>query len=304
MKSPLNLQIGLDASNPLAGSLGSCLGPGNGHSLRRLAEYVDLLHLASTEKQPLRPEIAQLYLKQTAGNPEFVFTASVGRRFTYDRDLDAAAIRAWKQGLMPLLRAGRLATVMMQFPWSFRFTAENREHVIRVRRAFHEFPLSAEFRHESWLSEEAISTLIHYHLALVNIDQPAYFRALPPAAVLTAGTAVVAMHGRSAPEVFRSFDRNAPPASYRYTTEELESWLARLRRLAANALRTVVVFRNAGPANAFVNALQTAEMMDVSRLKAPAELIRRFPSELGSFHANRPVQPLLIPRYLPDSAVA
>jgi len=292
------------AANPLAESLRGCLGQSAGHTLSRLAEYVDLLHLSSTEEEPLRPEIAQLYLKQTARNPDFAFTAAIGRRFTYDRDLDAGAVRNWKQGFMPLLRANRLATVMMQFPWSFRFTAENREHVIRLRRAFHEFPLSVEFRHESWLAEEAISTLIHYHLSLANIDQPAYFRALPPAAVLTAGTAVVVMHGRSSPELFRSFDREAPPAPYRYTTEDLEGWLARLRRLASNATRTVTVFRNLGPANAFVNVLQTAEMMGVSRLKAPAEIIRRFPGELGSFHAGKPVQQLLIPPYVPDSAVA
>jgi hypothetical protein len=45
-------------------------------------------------------------------------------------------------------------------------------------------------------------------------------------------------------------------------------------------------------------------MLGVSRLKAPAELIRRFPGELGSFRANSPVQQLLLPRYVPDSAVA
>lgn len=304
MAQQSNLQIGLAASGPLTESLAGCLGQKRGHVVGRLSEYVDLLHLTATLDAPMKPEIAQLYARQVAGNPDFTFTAAVGSRFTYDRDLDADALRAWKQGFMPLKRAGRLATLTMQFPWSFRFTAENREHLIRLRRAFHEFNLSAEFRHESWLAEEAVSTLINYHVSLVNMDQPVYFRALPPTAILTAGTAVVMMHGRSSPAVFGTFDRHAAPGPYRYTTEELEGWLPRLRRLATNATRTLVVFDNTGAANAMMNALLVAEMMGVSRLKAPAELIGRFPRELGSFHARGPVQQLLLPRYVPDSAVA
>ncbi len=299
-----NLHVGFGVNGRLPGGLDECAGLKKGHALGRIASFVDLFHLSSTLHAPLKPEISRLYANQVADNPNFTFTAALGHRFTYDRDVDPEAAAAWKQGFLPLLRARRLASVTMQFPWAFRFTAENREFLIRLRRSFHEFPLAVEFRHESWLAEEAISTLIDYHLSLVNIDQPAYFRALPPTATLTAGTAVVMLHGRSSPAVFGSFDRGASPEPYRYSTSELEGWLPRLRRLAANATRTLVIFDNRNGVNAMVNALQTAEMMEASRLRAPAELIRRFPGELESFRASRPVQPLLIPQYVPDSAVA
>lgn len=299
-----NLQIGLAVAGPLAESIGNWLEPRKGHPAARLAEYVDLLHLAGTRETPLKAEISKLYLKQVEKNPSFVFTAAIGARFTYDRDLDPFAVDIWKQGFMPLLRARRLATLTMQFPWSFRFTAENREHLINLRHAFREFPLSAEFRHESWMADEAVSTLIDYHVSLANIDQPSYFRAMPSTAILTAGTAVVIMNGRASAAVFGGFDRYSVPEPYQYTTAELEDWLPRLRRLSANATRTVVVFQNRDTRNGLVNALQTAEMMGVSRLKAPAGLIEHFPRELGSFHASRPVQPLLLPRYVPDTAVA
>lgn len=299
-----NLHVGFGTNGRLPGALSECVGLRKGHALGRIAGFVDLLHISSTFNAPLKPEIARLYVNQVAHNPDFQFTAVLGHCFTYDRDLTPAAVTDWKQGFLPLLRARRLGSLTMQFPWAFRFTAENREFLIRLRRTFHEFPLAVEFRHESWLAEEAISTLIDYHLSLVNIDQPAYFRALPPTATLTAGTAVVMLHGRSSPAVFGSFDRGGAPEPYRYSTNELEDWLPRLRRLAANAVNTLVIFDNRSGANAMVNALQTAEMMDSSRLRAPAELIQRFPIELRSFRASRPVQPLLIPRYVPDSAVA
>lgn len=298
------LHIGFAAPGAPADQLRPCLGPGRGHPFSRLARYVDLFHLTSTLQRPLKPEIASLYANQVAGNPDFRFTAALGHRFTYDRDLSQESVSRWKPGLFALLRARRLAALTMHFPWSFRFGAENRDFLIRLRRAFHEFPLAAEFRHESWHREEAISTLIDYHVSLINLDQPAYFRATPPSASLTSGAAVVLLHGRSSPEVFSSFDRDAQPAPYRYSTAELEDWMPRIRRLAANASRTLVIFDNRHAPHAMANALQSAEMLGSKRLLAPAELIATYPRELASFRANRPVQPMLIPAYVPASAVA
>lgn len=298
------LHIGFAAPGVPPDQLRSCLGPGRGHPLSRLARYVDLFHITSTLDRPMKTEIASLYANQVEHNPDFRFTAALGHRFTYDRDLSPDGVSRWKAGLFTLHRARRLAALTIHFPWSFRFGAENREFLIRLRRAFHEFPLAAEFRHESWLSEEAISTLIDYHISFINLDQPAYFRATPPSALLTSGAAVVLLHGRSSPGVFNSFARVSQPAPYRYTTAELEDWMPRIRRLAANASRTLVIFDNRHAPHAMANALQASEMLGSRRLLAPADLIERYPCELASFRANRPIQPLLIPRYIPDSAVA
>jgi len=298
------LHIGFAVPGDQHSHLRPCLGPGRGHPFSRLARYVDLFHLTSTLHRPLKPEIASLYANQVEPNPHFLFTAALGHRFTYDRDLSTESINRWKPGLLALLRARRLAALTMHFPWSFRFGGENRDFLIRLRRAFHEFPLAAEFRNESWHSEEAISTLIDYHVSFINLDQPAYFRATPPSALLTSGAAVVLLHGRSSPEVFNSFNRDAQPAPYRYSTAELEDWVPRIRRLAANASRTLVIFDNRHAPHAMSNALQSSEMLGARRLLAPADLIERYPCELASFRANRPVQPMLIPAYMPDSAVA
>lgn len=299
-----NLHIGFADTGALLSQLRPCLGPGRGHPFARLARYVDLFHLTSTFHRPLKPEIASLYANQVEQNPHFLFTAALGHRFSHDRDLSPESVTRWKPGLLALLRTRRLAALTMHFPWSFRFNAENREFLIRLRRVFHEFPLAAEFRHQSWHSEEAISTLIDYHLSFINLDQPAYFRATPPSALLTSGAAVVLLHGRSSPEVFSSFNRHAQPAPYRYSTAELEDWMPRIRRLAANASRTLVIFGNRHAPHAMSNSLQAAEMLGARRLLAPAELIAAYPCELASFRANRPVQPMLLPAYMSASAVA
>jgi uncharacterized protein YecE (DUF72 family) len=278
--------------------------PRGAHSLDPLVRFTSLAEINSTFHAPLKPEIASLYARKAASQPRFLFTALLGRRFTYDRDLRPDAIATWKAGLFPLLRARRLGALILQFPWAFRFKSENRNHLIQLRRAFREFPLAAEFRHESWLTEEAIGTLIDYHISFVNLDQPAYFRALPPSAVLTSGVAVVRLLGRSSPETFRRFEPGPPPRPYLYNLDELEDWLPRLRRLTTHASRTLVITANTGPGRALVNALQIGEMLGAQPLLAPAPLLRRFPAELAAFRANRPVQATLLRDDLPSRAVA
>lgn len=275
----------------------SAVGSGNGrhaHVLELLARYTDLAEIDQTFDEPLKAEIARLYARKVAANRRFQFTALLGRRFTYDRDLDAAAVEAWKPGLFALMRAGRLGALVMQFPWAFRFTAENREFLIRLRRAFHEFPLAAEFRHESWLREESLGTLIDYRVGLVNIDQPRSFRSMPETALFTTGVAIVRMHGRQSPEAFQGFDPEARVRPHLYSLDELEEWLPRVERLSGNAPRTLVVMANRGCGYSMVNTLQMREMLGASPLLAPAGLIRNFPAELAAFRSNRPVQTALL----------
>lgn len=264
------------------------------HPLDTLARYVDVAEIGQTFAGPLRQEIAKLYAKKVERNQDFLFTALLERRFTYDRDLNEAAVEAWKTGMLPLLKARRLGAVVMQFPWGFRFTEENKQFLIRLRRTFHEFPLAAEFRHESWLRDEAVTTLVNYRVGFVNIDQPQFFRAMPPTAMLTSGVAVVRLHGRRSPEGFREFDQPVDQ-SYLYDLDELLEWQPRIERLAANAARVLVVTANAEGGRSMVNALQLREIFGDRALRAPAPLIGEYPAELAAFRAQRPVQAVLLP---------
>lgn len=264
------------------------------HPLDILCRFTSLAEIDRTFHEPLKPEIARLYAAKARKHPGFLFTALLGRCFTHDRLLDDSAVAAWRTGLLPLLRSGTLGALIMQFPWAFRFNEENRQHLIRLRRAFHDFPLAAEFRHDSWLLDEAITSLIDYHVAIVNVDQPQYFRAMPPGAHLTSRIAVVRLHGRADPSAFRDFD--APPdPGYLYNLDELLEWKPRLARLAANAARTLVITTNGQAGHSLVNALQLEEILGRTPLEAPPALLAAYPAELAAFRAPRPVQPSLLP---------
>jgi uncharacterized protein YecE (DUF72 family) len=125
-----------------------------------------------------------------------LFVVTLGRQFTHERSLEPAVVREFKEGLWPVKNAGKLGCLLMRFPWSFKFTKEDRDFVIELRRAFHEFPLAAEMRHGSWTLDEALGTLMDYRIGFCNLDQPPGLRATPPDAIITSPIGYVRLLGR------------------------------------------------------------------------------------------------------------
>ncbi len=251
-------------------------------ALSHLARQVDLVEINSSFYQNLRPEIVKLWIAAASVNPDFHFTAKLNRRFTHDRVLDNAEIAAFKPGLVQLQKARKLGALLMQFPWSFRFNAENQDFLIRVRRAFSEFPLVAEMRHSSWLAEEAIGTFLDYRIGFCNIDQPEYTNAMPPTAQLTSAIGYVRLHGRNPLNSLGGYDRGAPAGfrqkqhDYLYTEAELREWTKRIERVSRFAESTFVVFNNDSKGKSVVNALQLQSMLAIERSGANEEAPRQY----------------------------
>lgn len=237
------------------------------HPLEFLARHFEMVEIRSTFYRAVRPEVARLWLAQVSHNRDFAFTALLHRRFTHERALEPAQAETFREGLKPLLRAGRFGCLLMQFPWSFRFSAENREYLIEIRRAFHEFPMAVEMRHNSWLADEALGTLIDYRLGFVNADQPEYTRAMPPASIVTSPVGYVRLHGRNPKfweNEFASTQAKGTPApaggDYLYSAAELGEWKKRIEHVAMYAERTFVATANDGGGKSVVNALQLKKM--------------------------------------------
>jgi uncharacterized protein YecE (DUF72 family) len=229
------------------------------HPVEFLAERFDAVEIDQTFSRFLRPELSRLWAAKAAHNPGFQFTARLHRQFTHERNLAAGDIRRFSAGLDPLLDQGKLGCVVMQFPMSFRFTVENRAFLIQVRRAFHHLPLVAELRHRTWALEEAIGTLLDYHIGICNLDQPHHVRAMPPAAHLTWKVGYVKFYGRTpgAPtDGFFEDEAAAAGKQYLYSLADLEEWKQRVERMARFSERTFVVFANHGGGKSVINAMQ------------------------------------------------
>ncbi|HEX4292084.1 MAG TPA: DUF72 domain-containing protein, partial [Trebonia sp.] len=98
-----------------------------------------------------------------------------------------------------------------------------------------------------------------HQLPYVCVDEPqGYSNSIPPVLAATSDLAVVRLHGHS--ERWESKDIQER-FRYRYSDKELQDWASKVRKLAADADETHVVFNNCYRDYAHVNAGQLAGLI-------------------------------------------
>lgn len=246
-----------------------------------LAGYVDLIEINNTFYRAPRASVAEKWVERVEPYPDFRFTAKLWRRFTHERD------EAWSRedvakvtdGTAPLLESGRLDAMLVQFPWSFRNTPENREWLDDLVSAFDRFPLVVEVRHGGWNEPEFFQWLGERGVGFVNIDQPMFARSIAPSARATSRVGYVRVHGRNYGDWFRKGAGRDARYDYLYTIPELERWAERAKDVARDeAVDTVdVVFNNHYRAQAVTNALEFRKLLGDPHVEAPPPLLEAYP---------------------------
>ena len=255
--------------------------------LRHLATYFDTVEVNTTFYRPAQAKVARDWASRVGDNAGFRFTAKLWRRFTHERtsafsqvDVDAA-----RAGFDALAEAGRLGAVLVQFPWSFRRTDENREWLEDVLRALDGLPRVVEVRHVSWEVPALFEELAARGVGFVNVDQPLFGKSIAPSAHVTAPVAYVRVHGRNYKSWFRKSATSAERYDYLYTADELAPWAERIAQMArdARARELYVVTNNHFRGQAPANALMLEAMVKGARVKAPEPLVKSFPEALSAF---------------------
>ena len=254
-----------------------------------LARYFDTIEINSSFYGAPRASAAKSWAERVASNPRFRFTAKLTQIFTHKRNATSQDERDFKEGLAPLVEAGRFGALLLQFPWSFRFDSENRQYLVRLQRQFAEYPLVLEVRHSSWARPEVLDLLAELGIGLANIDQPLFHRSIKPGAEVTAAVGYVRLHGRNYRNWFSAKADVRERYDYLYPVEELEPWVARIEAVAQKAPETYAVTNNHYVGKAVVNALEISSILKGQPVDAPAALIDKYP-ELREFAVHVPEQ--------------
>ena len=162
-----------------------------------MANYFDTIEINVSFYRPVPAKTAETWLKRIEHNARFRFTAKLWRGFTHERNATANDEREFKDGIIPLLEAERLGALLLQFPWSFRNTDENREYIARLRARSSEYPLVLEVRHGSWSKPGTLDMLEQLGIGLCNIDQPLFKRSVKSSGLATSTIGYVRLHGRN-----------------------------------------------------------------------------------------------------------
>jgi uncharacterized protein YecE (DUF72 family) len=171
----------------------------------------------------------------------FLFAVKAHRSLTHEREQPDYG--AYLSSLAPLIESEKLACVLAQFPHSFHATGANREYLAQLRRGLADVPVVAEFRDQAWVSDETFALLKELEMGFCCVDEPPLKGLMPPVAVATSPVAYVRFHGRNAAKWWQH-EQAWERYDYTYSEQELETWIPRLKELAATSPLTLVYANN------------------------------------------------------------
>lgn len=142
------------------------------------------------------PKIFLSMLKKVT--PGFLFVIKAHQKITHERKDNLEIYRGFTVILRLIQEAKALGCVLLQFPYSFYYTQENRDYLVSVAEKLRDFPLVIEFRHKAWYNNDIFNWLKSYNLGICCVDEPQLPNLLPPLAIVTGTTGYVRFHGRNA----------------------------------------------------------------------------------------------------------
>ncbi|HEX7901775.1 MAG TPA: DUF72 domain-containing protein [Planctomycetota bacterium] len=248
--------------------------PRNFDPLAYLARSFNAIEVNSSFYRPPSARMAASWARRVPD--AFRFTVKAWQRFTHDREaFSGADVLLFREGLAPLAASGKLAAVLLQFPWFFRMSGDNRDRLRRAAEALADVgaPLVVELRHRSWL--EAFDLLRALKLSFCNIDQPPSAGALTGTRYVTGPIGYARLHGRNAKAWFDPRAGRDAKYDYLYSAEELKPWIEAVAEMG-EADSVFVITNNHFQGKAVANALQLAKALG-KELEIPAPLRAAYP---------------------------
>lgn len=184
----------------------------------------------------------------------------------YYRDIpDELIAEIWtrfRSAIEPLRAAGKLGVILFQFPPWFVCRSESFQHILQCAERLERIPIAIEFRNKSWLNERHRQDVLAFErehgLVHVVVDEPQGFSSSIPTvwAATSSEVSVLRLHGRNRESWQKKGLTAAQRFNYRYSEDELRTFVASVRDLATRARSVHVLFNNCYRDHAQVNAAQ------------------------------------------------
>jgi len=174
-----------------------------------------------------------------------------GRVERPSRELRGEVFDRFLAALEPLREAGKLGGILFQWPPYVVRKPLSLDYLAWARERLGGDDMLVEFRHVSWLEEEARAATLAFLEELrathVIVDAPRIEGAknlVPTVVALTSPTAYVRFHGRNAETWNRRGGSAAERFDYLYPPDELREWVEPLRELSNQAEQAFAFFNN------------------------------------------------------------
>jgi len=249
------------------------------HPLAFLARFFDCIEINSSFYAMPRPEHAAHWAQLVAARPDFRFLVKLNREFTHGAPPDAWSDRAdeYRRGIEPLVRSRKLGAILVQFPASFCFGAEEVRRLGRIKSCFPEAALVLEVRHASWFTPPGLDAIRGLSYSLAYVDLPPAWNHPPDWHQPTGPVGYLRLHGRNTDQWFRREAGRDDKYDYLYDEPELAALATKARRIASVHAETNVVTNNHFAGKAVANALELRALLLGEAVPGPSEIVEAFP---------------------------
>jgi len=249
--------------------------------------FFNCVEINSTYYAYVAPKTAQGWVNKTETRDNFCFTVKLHQDFTHIRKYGNNNINAMKETLNILNSAGRLGSILMQFPFSFQFNSSTADYISSLADVFAEYKIIAEVRHQSWMNKEAFEQYAEKNISFCSIDQPQIGKSIKFEPVITSDTLYLRFHGRNREEWFKSISNfNKPQTAetqneryrYLYSPGELLEISEVIKRLREKVKDIYVIMNNHPGGNAIANAFELIHFLEErAKVKIPETTTSAFP---------------------------
>ncbi|RKP46700.1 DUF72 domain-containing protein [Cohnella endophytica] len=243
--------------------------------LRRYGDHFPLVEMDSSFYAVQSADRMARYAEETPGEFRFVVKAYQGmtghlRGKPYYAN-DDEMYEAFCASLDPILRSGKLAAALFQYPPWFDCTKGNVGLLRETKKRMEGFPCALEFRHQSWFEpafrERTLAFMREEGWIHSVCDEPqAGIGSIPIVLeVSRPDFTLVRMHGRNVGGWNQSGAANWREVRYLYdyNDDELLEWKTRIEKLVAQSGTVGIVFNNNSGGHAAENAKRFMRLLDL-----------------------------------------
>ncbi|MBT8341382.1 MAG: DUF72 domain-containing protein [Desulfatitalea sp.] len=215
-------------------------------------------------QMPKAPAMARMLPKVPA---DFDFALKLTRTMTHEIDPNGwrGQVARFREGIAPLVQAGRMAALLIQLPPGFDRSPDHRRYLALLLDELAGLPVAVEFRHRSWAEDRVFAELERRRVTLVTVDAPDLPYLFPTLEVVTNPDLIyLRFHGRNA-RGWRSGDMQKQ-FDYLYSPDQLRQWSQEtIPRMTAQAHEGIAFFNNHVRAQAPKNAQLLMRQLSLPR---------------------------------------
>lgn len=229
------------------------------------------------------------WIKETPDN--FKFIVKIHQALTGHAHVEDFAqtrlqlINEFNQMIIPLIKVGKLAMVLIQFPPWFDCNTKNINYILYLKKYLIEMPLAIEFRHQSWFTKEMTEhtlTFLHDNDFIHSVcDEPqSGTGSIPLVNRVTHTISLMRFHGRNiagwTKKDLSDQEWRDVRYLYNYNDKELTELSQYIQILNHKAKEVYVVFNNNSGGHAANNAKKMIEILNIQYTGLNAQQLKLF----------------------------